>query len=104
MYADSFSANMWAAIENPIGSGNFSNQNVAFNCSAKSPIPCSYLAQNTYPSVGNIFSFGEDNGKNLYLMTDSGVYRVVHPSDCNFVCSITGLSNASEPSPSPSES
>lgn len=104
VYADLFGANMWSAIENPIGSGNFSNQKVDFNCSAKSPIPCSYSAQNTYPGVGNIFSFGEDNGKNLYLLTDSGVYRVVHPSDCNFVCSITGLSNASEPSPSPSES
>eukprot|EP01018_Ginkgo_biloba_P011032 Gb_30857 [translate_table: standard] len=108
LYADLYAADMWAGIENPIGSGNFSSTKVTFNCSAKSPIPCAYAAQNPYPTMNYIFSFGEDNGKNLYLLTNTGVYKVVHPSDCNYVCKkellTIGPSGAPPPSPSPSKS
>ncbi|KAH9323003.1 hypothetical protein KI387_017642, partial [Taxus chinensis] len=84
LYADLYAANMWADIENPVGSGNFSSTNVAFNCSAKSPIPCSYAAENKYPTLNYIFSFGEDNREDVYVLAKTGVYRVVHPGDCNY--------------------
>ncbi|XP_057859085.2 HIPL1 protein isoform X2 [Cryptomeria japonica] len=107
LYADLYAANMWAGIENPIGSGNFSSTAVNFNCSAKSPIPCLYAAQTKYPTLNYIFSFGEDNRKDVYVLASNGVYRVVHPSDCNYVCKkeslSSGPSNVSQPSPSPSQ-
>ncbi|XP_057843332.2 HIPL1 protein isoform X2 [Cryptomeria japonica] len=108
LYADLYAANMWAGIENPIGSGNFSSTAVNFNCSAKSPIPCLYAAQTKYPTLNYIFSFGEDTRKDVYLLASNGVYRVVHPSDCNYVCTkpslSTGPSNVPSPSPSQVES
>lgn len=85
LYADLFGA-MWVGTEDPIGSGNYSNAELAYNCSSKSPLPCTYAAGSKTPTLQWIFSFGEDNRKNIYLLTASGVYRVTHPNDCNFVC------------------
>ncbi|KAH9323002.1 hypothetical protein KI387_017641, partial [Taxus chinensis] len=108
LYADLYAADMWAGIENPIGSGNFSSTNVAFNCSAKSPIPCSYAAENKYPTLNYIFSFGEDNREDVYVLANTGVYRMVHPGDCNYVCKkerrSRGPSSAPQPTPSPKAS
>lgn len=107
LYADLYAADMWAGIENPIGSGNFTSTKVAFNCSAKSPIPCSYAAQNQYPTLKYIFSFGEDNNKDVYLLAYTGLYKVVHPSACNYVCKKESLAGgpsiAPQPTPSPSQ-
>lgn len=84
-YADLFGS-MWVGTEDPIGSGNYSNARVAYDCSARSPLSCTYTAGSKTPNLGWIYSFGEDNGKTIYLLTASGVYRVTDPTNCNFVC------------------
>eukprot|EP01018_Ginkgo_biloba_P013416 Gb_26293 [translate_table: standard] len=108
LYADLFGTAMWSAVESPTGSGNFSSTKVAYNCSTKSPMPCTYAAETRNPTLELIYSFAEDNRKNLYMLTANGVYRVVNPRDCNFVCkndlSTAGPTTDPEESPSPSSS
>lgn len=84
-YADLFGS-MWVGTEDPMGSSNYSNARVAYDCSARSPLSCTYTAGSKTPNLGWIYSFGEDNRKDIYLLTASGVYRVTHPTNCNFVC------------------
>ncbi|KAJ1701128.1 hypothetical protein LUZ63_000907 [Rhynchospora breviuscula] len=94
---------MWAAAETPQGSGNFSKDKVTFTCSKTSPVPCDYTGKSTLPSLGYIFSFGQDNNKDLFYMTSKGVYRVVRPSLCGYTCPIETVSPpppASQPSSS----
>ncbi|XP_031494725.1 HIPL1 protein-like [Nymphaea colorata] len=105
LYADLYASALWASIENPSGSGKFNNTMIPFNCAADSPISCTYTSGNPLPTVGIIYSFGEDNSKDIYLLTNNGVYRVVPPSRCNYTCSkevVTPSSGNSAPSPSSS--
>lgn len=79
---------MWAGIESPEGSGVYNVSSLTFSCSKSSPIPCDTAAGSSLPSLGYIFSFGEDNDKDVYLLTSKGVYRVVDPAECNYACPI----------------
>lgn len=78
---------MWAAAETPESSGNFTTSRIPFSCAKDTPIQCTPVAGSSLPSLGYIFSFGEDNQKDIYILASSGVYRVVRPSRCNYTCS-----------------
>ncbi|RWR73692.1 GSDH domain-containing protein [Cinnamomum micranthum f. kanehirae] len=104
LYADLYAVAMWAGIENPKDSGNFSSTKIPFSCARDSPLSCTILPGSSLPSLGYIYSFGEDNRKDVYLLTSTGVYRVVRPSRCSFSCSKENVSASANPAPSPSSS
>lgn len=103
LYADLYAGAIWAGIESPENSGNFTTSKIPFTCANDSPIACSYAPGSSLPALGYIFSFGEDNNKDNFLLASSGVYRIVHPSRCNYTC--TKESNTpTTTSPSPRDS
>ncbi|XAR50108.1 Quinoprotein glucose dehydrogenase (PQQ, quinone) [Bertholletia excelsa] len=104
VYADLYATAMWAGIENPDGSGNFSTNRISFSCAQDSPIPCNSVPGKSLPALGYIFSFGEDNSKDIFLLASSGVYRVVRPSRCSYTCSKENATANESPSPSPPSS
>ncbi|KAJ7956318.1 HIPL1 protein [Quillaja saponaria] len=87
LYADLYAGAMWAGIENPENSGNFSTSKIPFSCAHDSPIQCDSVSGSSLPALGYIYSFGEDNNKDIYILASSGVYRVVRPSRCSYTCS-----------------
>lgn len=86
VYGDLYATAMWAGIETPTDSGNFTSSKIPFTCASDSPIPCSIVPGSSLPALGYIFSFGQDNNKDIYLLTSSGLYRIVAPSRCNYEC------------------
>ncbi|KAH9603201.1 hypothetical protein KSS87_012994 [Heliosperma pusillum] len=107
LYADLYGGPIWQGTEFPKDSGKFSSSLVSISCATDTPLKCSSVPGSSSPSIGYIFSFGEDLHKDVYVLTSSGVYRVVRTSRCNYTCSMentthvptTGLA----PSPSQSE-
>ncbi|KAL8518847.1 hypothetical protein ACS0TY_009986 [Phlomoides rotata] len=87
LYGDLYSSHIWAATETPKNSGNFTTTDTPFSCTPDSPIKCDLVPNSNLPAFQYIFSFGEDNRKDVYILTQSGVYRVVRPSRCNYACS-----------------
>ena len=111
VYADLYGNGMWAGTESPQNSGKFTSTRLNISCASDSPIPCTDEAGSSGPSLGFVFSFGQDNGKDIFIMASSGMYRVVRPSRCSYACAAdngTGIvrpkSGAPAPSPSPSTS
>ncbi|GAB4839911.1 hipl1 protein [Ancistrocladus abbreviatus] len=103
LYGDLYASNIWAAVENPIDSGNFSTTELPFSCAHDSPLQCSSVPDSTLPALGYIFSFGQDNRKDVFILASNGVYRVVRPSRCNYTCPEEKfMTPAGNPSPSPS--
>ncbi|KAK1427185.1 hypothetical protein QVD17_15868 [Tagetes erecta] len=88
LYADLYATAMWAGDETPEDSANFTSRNIPFTCASDSPIPCNIVPGSSLPALGYIFSFGQDKNKDVYLLTSSGVYRIVEPSRCNYACAI----------------
>ncbi|CAL1357850.1 unnamed protein product [Linum trigynum] len=87
LYADLYGGNVWAGTENPDDSGNFSTNLLEVKCAHDSPVACSSDAgTSALPWLGYIFSFGEDNRKDVFILASNGVYRIARPSRCNFVC------------------
>lgn len=86
IYADLYASAMWTGTETPESSGNYTSTLIPFSCSKNSPIPCESASGSNQPSLGYIFSFGEDNNKDIFLLTYKGVYRVVRPSLCGYTC------------------
>jgi len=86
LYADLYASAMWTGTETPESSGNYTSSLISFSCSKNSPIPCDTAAGSPLPSLGYIYSFGEDNSKDVYVLASKGVYRVVRPSLCNYTC------------------
>lgn len=99
LYADLYSEAIWAATEDPENSGKFSTSTIRFGCARDSPLQCSSVPGSDLPALGYIFSFGQDNSKDIYLLTSSGVYRVVPPSRCNYTCSRENATAVETPSP-----
>ncbi|XP_042479721.1 HIPL1 protein-like [Macadamia integrifolia] len=87
IYADFFAEVIWAGTENPENSGNFTSNQIPFTCAYDSPIQCSFTPGIPFPALGFINSFGEDNNKDVHIFATSGVYRIVQPSRCNYLCS-----------------
>lgn len=104
MYGDLYAGAIWAATEDPQNSGNFSTSRIPFSCAHDSPLQCGSVPGSTLPALGYIFSFGEDNNKDIYILASSGVYRVVRPSRCNYACSLEKATTATSQPPSPSPS
>ncbi|CAA0826794.1 HIPL1 protein [Striga hermonthica] len=105
LYADLYAGAIWAGTETPTNSGRFNSTQISFNCAHDSPIRCTFTPGSTLPSLSYIFSFGEDNNRDVYLLTNSGVYRIVRPSRCNYTCSSENASTVSQgPSASPPRS
>ncbi|KAK7265750.1 hypothetical protein RJT34_33373 [Clitoria ternatea] len=87
LYADLYAGAIWGAIEEPENSGNFTASKIPFSCAHDSPIKCDLVPGTNLPALGYIYSFGEDNKKDVYVLTSTGVYRVVPPSRCSYTCS-----------------
>lgn len=104
LFTDLYAGALWTGIENPENSGNFTSNEIPFSCAADSPIKCTFpsAGSNSLPALGYIFSFGEDNKKDIYLLASSGVYRVVRPSRCKYVCSKENASAEASPAPAAS--
>ncbi|CAL5076633.1 unnamed protein product [Urochloa decumbens] len=99
LYADLYAKSMWAGTETPEGSGVYDVAALKFSCSKSSPIPCDVAAGSALPSLGYIFSFGEDNAKDVYLLTSKGVYRVVDPAQCGYECPVKSSAPGVAPPP-----
>ncbi|KMT07170.1 hypothetical protein BVRB_6g154950 [Beta vulgaris subsp. vulgaris] len=102
LYGDLYASNIWAATENPRNSGNFSTAAMPFSCGQESPLECGSAPGTTLPALGYIYSFGQDNRKDVLILASSGVYRVVRPSRCNYTCSKEIVRPATGPSPTQS--
>ena len=103
LYADLYAVNIWAATETPENSGSFSTGKIPFSCAHDSPIQCDSVPGSSLPALGYIYSFGEDNSKDVYILASTGVYRVVRPSRCSYPCSQEkATTTTTSPSPSPS--
>nr|XP_034580297.1 HIPL1 protein-like isoform X2 [Setaria viridis] len=101
LYADLYAKSMWAGAESPEGSGVYNVTDLKFSCSKSSPIPCDVAAGSALPSLGYIFSFGEDNARDVFLLTSKGVYRVVDPAQCGYACPVKSSTPGASSSPSP---
>ncbi|GFP97676.1 hipl1 protein [Phtheirospermum japonicum] len=99
LFADLYADAIWSGAENPINSGKFTSNKVSFNCARDSPVSCTFTPGSSLPALSYIFSFGEDNDKDVYLLTNSGVYRIVRPSRCNYTCSKQNASSVASPGP-----
>lgn len=75
---------------------------ISFNCAHDSPINCSFSPESSLPALSYIFSFGEDNNKDIYLLTNSGVYRIVQASRCNYMCAKETTANTASSGPASS--
>lgn len=106
LYADLYGGGggMWTGTETPTESGNFSSTHISISCARDSPMQCSTEAGSSLPSasLGYIFSFGEDNSKDLFILASLGVYRVVRPSRCNYNCSKENVTDLERPTSAPS--
>ncbi|XP_015967680.1 HIPL1 protein [Arachis duranensis] len=106
LYGDLYAGAIWAATEDPENSGNFSTNKTPFKCAHDSAIKCDSAPGSSLPALGYIFSFGEDNNKDVYILASAGVYRVVRPSRCSYACSLekTTATNPTSQPPGPSPS
>ncbi|TVU45611.1 hypothetical protein EJB05_05102, partial [Eragrostis curvula] len=86
LYTDLYSSSMWTGTETPEGSGNYTTSMIPMSCSKISPIACESTVGSPDPLLGYIFTFGEDNNKDIFLVASKGIYRVVRPSLCGFTC------------------
>ncbi|KAJ1701126.1 hypothetical protein LUZ63_000905 [Rhynchospora breviuscula] len=102
IYGDLYANDMFTGVETPVGSGNFTRNKITFTCTKSSPIPCDFTGKSALPSLGYIFSFGQDNNKDVFYLTSKGVYRVVQPSMCNYSCPLEKTNPLSPPAPPPS--
>lgn len=104
LYGDLYATAIWAAVENPTNSGNYTTTKIPFSCAGDSPIQCSSIPGSTTPSLGYIYSFAQDNNKDIFILTSNGVYRAIRPSRCNYACSKENVTETAAPRPSPSPS
>ncbi|PSS28694.1 HIPL1 protein [Actinidia chinensis var. chinensis] len=104
LYGDLYASAIWAAAETPSKSGNFTPTSIPFSCAADSPMECRSVPNSGLAALEYIFSFGEDNRNDVFILASSGVYRVVRPSRCNYACSKENGTVFGSPSPPPSPS
>ncbi|KAI4351576.1 hypothetical protein L6164_005925 [Bauhinia variegata] len=104
LYADLYAGAIWTGVENPQGSGNFTSSNISVLCALDSPIECSDESVGSVPALGYIFSFGQDNRKDIFILASSGLYRIARPSRCNLFCSKQNETASRPPSSAPSPS
>ncbi|KAL4583993.1 hypothetical protein LXL04_008581 [Taraxacum kok-saghyz] len=86
LYGDLYAQDMFAGVETPENSGTFTTKKISFACAKDSPIPCTLIPGSSLPALGYLFSYAQDNNNDIYLLSSSGVYRLVPPSRCNYTC------------------
>ncbi|KAI4343817.1 hypothetical protein L6164_011124 [Bauhinia variegata] len=86
LYTDVYSGSAFVGTESPENSGNFSNAKIFSTCARDSPMECSFVEGSSTPELGYSFSLAEDNKKDIYFLTSTGVYRVARPGRCNYSC------------------
>ncbi|CAL0319943.1 unnamed protein product [Lupinus luteus] len=86
LYTDLYAGSIMVGIESPESSRNFSSAKITSRCAHDSPMPCSFVHGSPTPSLGYVYSLAEDNNKDIYYLTSTGVYRVARPSRCNYLC------------------
>lgn len=99
LFADLYAGAIWAGAESPVDSGKFGSSKVSFACARDSPMSCTATPGSSLPALSYIFSFGEDSNKDVYILTNSGVYRVVRPSRCGYSCAKEDTSSAAAAPP-----
>lgn len=86
LYIDLYPNGIWSGTENPENSRNFTSSKIPYRCAHDSPIHCESIADGVIPGIGYVSSLGEDNRKDIHILTTIGVYRVARPSRCNYYC------------------
>ncbi|KAM3381026.1 HIPL2 protein-like [Capsicum galapagoense] len=86
LYIDLYPNGIWSGTENPENSRNFTSSKIPYRCAHDSPIHCESIANGVIPGIGYVSSLGEDNRKDIHILTTIGVYRVARPSRCNYYC------------------
>jgi hypothetical protein len=76
LFADMYMSAIWIGTD---GSGKYTSTSIPLRCSEKTPIPCDESANGP---LGPIFSFGEDNNLDIFILASQGVYRIVQPTLC----------------------
>ncbi|KAG6534048.1 hypothetical protein ZIOFF_007929 [Zingiber officinale] len=104
LYADLYGRDIWAGAEIPENSGNYTSTLIPFSCAKNSPIPCDAVAGSPLPNLGYVYSFGEDNRKDVFLLSSSGVYRIISPSHCNYSCPLENTTGTGSSAPGQSSS
>lgn len=93
VFADYETEKIYHAFENPVGSGVFEFRDTAeepddefalqFECAEDSLQECSHRP-------GPVFSFAEDEQRDVYILGENGVFRIIEPSRCSsFTCDAT---------------
>jgi hypothetical protein len=83
---------MWTGTD---GSGKYTSTSIPLRCSEKTPIPCDESANGP---LGLIFSFGEDNNLDVFILASQGVYRIVQPALCGYAHLNPGTTDGATPS------
>ncbi|PNT62693.1 hypothetical protein BRADI_4g07240v3 [Brachypodium distachyon] len=83
LFADMYSSAMWTGTVNTDVSCKYTSASIPLSCSEKTPLPCE---GSTNSPLGRIFSFGEDNKQDGFILASQGVYRIVQPSLCGYAC------------------
>lgn len=104
LYADLYGGAIWAGVETPLSSGKYRADKIAFSCAADSPIKCGTVPGSKLPVLNYVFSFGEDNRKDVFILASTGVYRVVRPGRCNYSCSKESATAGPGAGPGPTSS
>uniref|UniRef100_A0A0E0MN71 Glucose/Sorbosone dehydrogenase domain-containing protein n=1 Tax=Oryza punctata TaxID=4537 RepID=A0A0E0MN71_ORYPU len=95
LFADMYTSALWTGMETSDDTGKYASNAIHFRCSRESPMPCN---ESTNNPLGSIFSFGEDNKKDAFILTSQGVYRVVEPTICDYTCLSTPSTKGVMPS------
>ncbi|XP_047050434.1 HIPL1 protein-like [Lolium rigidum] len=78
LFADMYMDALWTGTD---GISKYTSTSIPLRCSEKSPIPCDESANGL---LGLIFSFGEDNKLDVFILASQGVYRIVQPTLCGY--------------------
>ncbi|RZC87451.1 hypothetical protein C5167_035992 [Papaver somniferum] len=97
LFSDLYGFAIWAGIENPENSGNFTTAKVPFSCSRGSPIQCNLEKEKSHLNLGYVYALGKDNKKDIYLLTSKGVLRIAPPNRCHYICSKENLTAFQDP-------
>ncbi|PWA69330.1 catalytic domain-containing protein [Artemisia annua] len=88
LFGDLHAHNMWAGIEKTENSDNVMTIGITF-----------VFVLGSEPASGYLFSLAQDNNKDVYFLSSSGVYRIVPPSRCGYTCDLESTTTGPNPAP-----
>ncbi|KAG9152828.1 hypothetical protein Leryth_017655 [Lithospermum erythrorhizon] len=100
MFMDLYAGTMWLGTETPENSRNFTTSKNSVTCAQDTPLKCGTVAGDGTLELGYVLSLGEDNRKDIYILSTNGLYRIVRPSRCNYQCSKESLTTSKQTSSS----